>query len=124
MKIAIVIVRVLLGLMFVVFGSNGFLHFIKAEMPGGQAGAFAGAMFMSGYFYAVAATQFLGGLFLLIGRYVAVGLVLLGPVLVNILLFHICLTHGAGIGMGVFSSLLEVFLIYAYRERFAAIFRA
>src|SRR5213076_1498595 len=94
MKIITIIARSLLGLIFVVFGLNAFLHFIPMPPPEGQAGAFSGAMFQSGYFYVVAVLQILGGLLLLSGLFAPLGLTLLGPVIVNILLFHIFLAPG------------------------------
>src|SRR5437762_1955823 len=91
MKIVIIIARILLGLVFVVFGLNGFLHFIPmGPPPQGLAGDFVKALFMSHYFYVVAALQIAGGVLLLIG-FAPLGLLLLGPVIVNILLFHIFL---------------------------------
>src|SRR3954453_23483643 len=93
MKYVIVIVRVLLGLGFVVFGSNAFFKFIEPppEMHG-QAGAFITALMSSGYMYVVAVLQVLGGLCLLLGaRFVPLGLTLLGPVIVNIVLYHLFL---------------------------------
>ena len=124
MKIAIIIARVLLGIVFAVFGMNAFLHFIphSDQLPPGQAGAFVGALFVSKYFYAIAPLQVLGGLIVLLGRYVAVGLVLLGPIIVNILLFHICLAP-VGAQPAIIVALLELFLIWAYRDRFAPIFK-
>src|ERR1700759_3968387 len=93
MKAATVVVRILLGLMFVVFGLNIFLSFLPMpkEAPAPLAGAFGGALFQSHYILVVGALQVLGGLLLLIGRFVPLGLVLLGPVIVNILLFHLFL---------------------------------
>jgi hypothetical protein len=124
MKIVVIIARVLLGLAFVVFGLNGFLHFIpQGPMPQGLAGDFVKSLLMSGYFYVVAALQLAGGLILLSGRFVALGLVLLGPVVVNILLFHIFLEHGGGIGAGLVVSCLALLLVWAHRERFAPIFK-
>lgn len=94
MKIVTIIARILLGLVFVVFGLNGFIH--KAgQMPPGPGGQFLTAMFQSHFVYAVCAFQIAGGLLLLIGRYVPLGLVILGPVIVNILLFHLFMMHMA-----------------------------
>jgi hypothetical protein len=71
MKIATVIVRVLLGLMFVVFGSNFFLNFIPMPPPPpGLAGDYFKVFAASGYMYVVGALQLLSGLLLLIGRFV------------------------------------------------------
>jgi len=88
MKVATIIARILLGLMFVVFGSNAFLHFLPMPEMSGPAGDFIGSMAISGYLKVIAAFQIAGGALLLIGRYVPLGLTLLGPVVVNI----ICIT--------------------------------
>ena len=78
MKIATTIVRVLLGLIFVVFGSNIFLHFIPMPPPKPSlATDFSKALMESHYMYVVGLLQILGGLLLLIGRYVPLGLTLL-----------------------------------------------
>ena len=66
--------------------------------------------------------QVFGGAFVLLGRTAPIGLTLLGPVLVNILAFHILLMGGAGIAPGLVFSVLELFLIYSYRSYFAPIF--
>src|SRR5438552_15810228 len=91
MKTLIIIARSLLGLLFVVFGLNAFLQFIPMPPPQGLAGDFSKALFVSHYFYVVAVLQIAGGALLLLGRFVALGLTLLGPVIGNILLFHIFL---------------------------------
>jgi putative oxidoreductase len=124
MKYVIVIVRVLLGLVFVVFGSNAFLHFMgpPPEMQG-QAGAFINALLNSGYMYVIAVLQVLGGLCLLFGaRFVPLGLTLLGPVIVNIVLFHVFLEPN-GMGIAVVISALALFLLWIYRFKFPAIFQ-
>ena len=123
MKYAIIIVRVLLGLMFAVFGSNAFLHFIPMPPMQGDAGAFIGAMVNSGYIYVIAALQVLGGILLLLGgRFVPLGLTLLGPVIVNIVLYHIFLDT-AGLGMAICISVFTLFLLWVYRFKFPAIFQ-
>jgi putative oxidoreductase len=122
MKYAIIIARLLLGLVFVVFGSNAFLHFIPVPPMQGQAGAFIGALISSGYIYPIAMLQVLGGLFLLIGRFIPLGLTLLGPVIVNIMLYHIFLDP-SGLPMAVAISALALFLLWIYRFRFPAIFQ-
>src|SRR5215472_14342767 len=89
MKYIFAISRTLLGLIFVVFGLNGFLHFIPSPDYQGVAGQFIGAIFTSHLYIVVFLTQIVGGLLLLANSYVPLGLLLLGPVLVNILSFHI-----------------------------------
>jgi uncharacterized membrane protein YphA (DoxX/SURF4 family) len=121
MRIATIIVRVLLGLMFVVFGSNIFLHFIP--MPPQKpslATDFSKALMESHYVYIVGLLQVIGGLLLLIGRYVPLGLTLLGPVIVNILLFHIFLDT-SGLPIALVVAVLALFLLCRYRANFAGL---
>ena len=123
MKYVIIIARVLLGLVFAVFGSNAFLHFIPMPPMQGPAGAFIGALVSSGLIYAIAALQVVGGLLLLIGgRFVPLGLTLLGPVIVNIVLYHIFLDPN-GLPMACVISILALFLLWVYRYKFPAIFQ-
>ncbi len=123
MKIAAMIARYLLGLSFVVFGLNAFLQFMPAlELPE-EGGQFMGLMFASGYFQFVASVKIVGGLLLLLGRFVPLGLTLLGPILVNILLFHIAFDP-AGIGMGVFLTVLWFVVFWQYRDSFRTILSA
>ena len=122
MKILTIIARSLLGLVFVVFGLNGFLQFIPAPPPQGLAGDFVKALFMSHYFYAVAVLQIAGGALLLLGRFVPLGLTLLGPVIVNILLFHIFLDP-AGLAVAVVVGALALFLLWAYRAAFSGLIK-
>ena len=120
MKAAVVIIRSLLGLAFVVFGLNAFLQFMPAPPPKGLAGDFTKALFVSHYFYAIAILQVVGGALLLLGFFVPLGLTLLGPVIVNILLFHIFL-EPQGLGIAILVSALALFLLWAYRSAFAGL---
>ncbi len=123
MKYAIIIARVLLGLVFAVFGSNAFLHFIPMPEMQGLPGQFISALFSSGYIYAIAGLQVVGGLLLLIGtRFVPLGLTVLGPVIVNIVLYHIFLDK-SGLPMAIVISILSLFLLWVYRAKFPAIFQ-
>lgn len=122
MKYVIIICRVLLGLIFAVFGANAFLHFIPVPPMQGDAAAFMGVLLRTGYIYPIAALQVLGGLCLLIHpRFVALGLTLLGPVIVNIDLYHIFIDR-AGLPMAAIVTLLSLFLLWVYRYKFPNIF--
>ena len=123
MKIATLIARLLLGLMFFVFGLNMFFNFIPAQPPPGDAGIMAGLMMAHGWFKFLGVLYVIAGALLLIGRYVGIALTILGPIIVVILLFHITLLP-QGIGMALFVAALEIFLIYAYRHHFGDIFLA
>ncbi len=107
--------RVLLGLIFFVFGLNFFLHFIPQPPMPPAAGAFAGAMFSTGYlFILVKVVEVSCGVLLLTGRFVALALALLAPIVVNIVLFHAFLAP-AGIVLPLVVLALEVFLAWGYR---------
>ena len=123
MKIATIIVRILLGLMFVVFGSNFFFNFIPAPPPpAGLAGDYFKVFAASGYMYVVGAIQLLSGLLLLIGRFVPLALTILAAMIFNILVFHI-LMDPKGLPMAIVVTVLELFLVWSYRDRFVGILR-
>ena len=89
----------------------------------GRAGAFMGALINSGYVYVIGVFQVLGGLCLLIHpRFVSLGLLLLGPVIVNIVLYHIFMDP-SGLPLAVIISVLALFLLWIYRYKFPAIFQ-
>ncbi len=124
MKIVATIARYLLGLMFLVFGSNMFLNFIPmGQMPTGLAGQFTAALFAAHYFYVVGAIMVISAILLLVNRFVGLGLTLLGPVLFNILTFHI-LMNPSGIGMGAFATLLWLLVAWEHRVVFERLFAA
>jgi uncharacterized membrane protein YphA (DoxX/SURF4 family) len=124
MKIIATIARVLLGLMFVVFGLNIFLNFIKAPPPpDGLAGDFSKALMASHYIYVVGALQVAGGLLCLVGRFVPLGLTLLGPVIVNILLFHIFMAP-ATLPMAIVVAVLALIVLWQHRAAFAGLLKA
>ena len=118
MKILTIIARILLGLIFVVFGSNAFLHFIPVPpIPQTLAGDYTRVFLASGYVYVVGGLQVIGGLFLLSGRFVPLGLTILGAIIVNILIFH-TLMAPEGFPPAVVVTALELFLVWRYREAF------
>src|SRR5207253_6687849 len=122
MKIVTLIARILLGLVFLVFGLNGFLNFLNTgPAPTGLAGQFLGALILSHYFWVVAALQVAGGALLLVNRFVPLGLVLLGPVIVNILLYHLFLNL-MGIGLAIVVAILWLIVFYGHRQYFSGIF--
>lgn len=123
MKITSLIARCLLGLIFTVFGLNGFLHFIPMPPPSGVAGQFMGALFVSHYLVAVFAVQLIGGILLLVNRYVPLALTLLGPVIVNILLFH-ALMAPEGLPLAGIVAVFWGIVAYHHRAAFAGLFEA
>lgn len=121
MKIAIIIARILLGAIFFVFGLNGFFQFIPVPDMPPKANDFMALMVGSGWLSVVKVLEITGGLALLTGRWIPLGLTILGPVVVNIILFHIFLAP-AGMGLAIVTLVLEIFLIWAYRGHFQSLF--
>ncbi len=121
MKIASLIARLLLGLVFLVFGLNGFLHFIPMPPPKGLAAQFGGAIFASRYWVVIFGIQVIGGVLLLVNRFVPLALVLLGPVIVNIFFFHVLMAP-EGIPLAIVVVVLWLILAVRYKQYLAGIF--
>lgn len=123
MKIAALIARILLGLAFLVFGLNGFLNFLPPpkNLPAGLAGQFIAALVQSRYFLVVAALQVVSGALFLVNRYVPLALTLLGPVIVNILLYHLFIER-SGILPGCIATILWGIVALQNRQHFAGLF--
>jgi uncharacterized membrane protein YphA (DoxX/SURF4 family) len=122
MKIAVLVARILLGLIFVFFGLNAFFNFLHAPTPPGLAGQFIGALFVSHFYVVPFGFQILGGLLLLSGRFIPLALVILAPILVNILTFH--LTMAPGILPGLVCTVLWLIVFAGHRSAFAGILSA
>ncbi len=123
MKIAVLIARILLGLIFVFFGLNGFLHFLPSPPIPGLAGQYLGALVASHYVLAISGLQVIGGILMLAGRYVPIALIILGPIIVNILLFHATMAP-AGIGPGLLTAVLWIIVFIGVRRAFEGVFAA
>ena len=122
MKIAALIARYLLGLMFLVFGLNGFLHFIpQPPPPPGPAGQYLGVLSSTHYLVPVFLMQLVAGVLLLVNRFVPIALVLLGPVIANILLYHILMAP-AGLPPALVALILWGIVFYSVRSAFAGVF--
>lgn len=121
MKVAVLIARNLLGLIFLVFGLNGFFHFIPMPPPSGLAGQYMGALFVSHALVVIFLLEIAGGTLLLANRFVPLALVLLGPVLVNILIFHFLMAP-AGLPLAFFTTLLWLIVFAGVRRAFQGIF--
>jgi len=123
MKIAVLITRTLLGLIFFVFGLNFFIHFMPmGGNPTGKAGTFMAGLMAAGYFMPLLkVAETLCGLFLLVNKYTAFFLVVLFPITLNIFLFDTILAP-SGMPIGVLVIVLNLFLAYAYRRYYTSVF--
>jgi putative oxidoreductase len=121
MKIASLIARLVLGLIFLAFGLNGFLHFIPMPPPTGVALQFFMAMIATHYWVVIFGVQVIGGVLLLVNRFVPLALVLLGPVIVNIFFFHMFMAP-AGLPLAIVVVVLWVLLAVRNKQYFSSIF--
>jgi hypothetical protein len=122
MKIINHAARLLLGIIFLVFGLNGFLHFIPMPPPAGLAGQFLGALFVSHYFVVIFLLQVIPAALLLVNQYVPLALTVLGPIIVNIVLFHALMEPG-GLPLAFVAALLWCVVAYGVRSAFAGLFQ-
>jgi len=121
-RIATLIVRILLGLVFTVFGLNGFLHFLPNPPMPAPATQFFGALFATGYMIPLLfATQLIGGILLLTGIFVPFALAILAPIIVNIFFFHLMLAPG-GLPLAVVVVAIELFLVWRNSSAFESLF--
>jgi uncharacterized membrane protein YphA (DoxX/SURF4 family) len=118
------IIRILLGLMFLVFGLNGFLNFMPApkDMPQ-EIMNVIGALMKAGYMNMVSGAEVLVAVMLLTNRFVPLALALLAPVVVGIITFHIAIAP-ATIGPGIVVLVMELYLAWAYRDAFRPMLKA
>jgi uncharacterized membrane protein YphA (DoxX/SURF4 family) len=121
MKYVVLASRLLLGLMFFVFGLNNLLHFFSMPLPTGDALTWFGIMFGHHWMNFVAVFQVIAGLLLLVGRFVPLALAILAPILINILLYHFLLwPHGMAVAF--IATALELILMGFYWRSFAPLF--
>ena len=115
--------RILLGLVFFVFGLNGFFHFIpppSTPMPE-RATAFIGGLMGAAYFLPLlAGTQAIAGALLLLNRFVPLALIVLAPVIVNIVAFHLFL-EPSGLVIAIVVAALEIYLLAMNRAAYRAL---
>ena len=121
--IAAHIARAILGLIFLVFGLNGFLNFIPMPPPTGAAADFSMGLFKGQYFFPLMAfIQIVSGLLLLMGTLVPLALLLLSPIVLNIFFFHLVLAP-SGIGMAIFILTAIILLAVYYWPVYRPIFK-
>lgn len=113
--------RVILGLLYVVFGLNFFFQFLQMPPPPEAGGQFLGALFATGYIFPIIKTiEIVAGLALISGFFVPLALLLLAPITVNILLYHTILDP-AGAGLAIALTVLSLLVAWGYRARFASV---
>ena len=125
MKIARLIARILLGLIFTVFGLNGFLHFLPMPPMSGPPAEFFAALASTHYLLPIIfAAQTVGGILLVVGIAVPFALVLLAPVIVGILGFHFGfgILAPSAVGPAILVTVCELFLASANGDKFSALF--
>ena len=121
MKHLPLIARILLGLMFVFGGVTGLFELVAEPEMGEEATAFMGAITDTGYLWpAIKVTEIVCGVLLILGVFVPLALVVLAPVVLNILLFHVFL-EPSGIPIALFLVVLGLYLAHQHRESYSAV---
>ena len=120
MKHAVLSARLLFGFTLVVFGVNPWLQFLPLPELNEPATDFFNFLAASYLLTFVKATEVVGGLLLLAGRFVPLALTILAPVVLNILFFHLFLDT-TGLVLALLLVGLEVFLAWAYRDAFSGV---
>lgn len=116
------IIRIALGLALVVFGANKFLHFIPMEPPTGAAGEFMNSLGATGYIFPIVGMlEVVIGALLLLKKWVAFGLILLAPISINILLFHLFLDI-PGVAVALLVTIFNGVLIYKHWQQYKPLF--
>ncbi len=123
MRTASTIARYLAGVIFLVFGLNGFLHFIPLPPPSGVAGQFMGALYVSHYLPVIFGLQVAGGMLLLVNRFVPLALAILAPVIVNIVCFHAFMAP-SGLPLALLVTALWALVFMDVRLAFSALFES
>jgi len=121
MNKAILIIRTLLGLAFVVFGFNFFYGFLETPKPSGLAADFMGVIIPSGYLAAVKVLEIAGGLLLLSKRFAPLGILILGPIVVNIVFYDIYLLQAFN-PISTAVAAMFTFVLIVYRKNFRGVF--
>jgi hypothetical protein len=126
MKIVTMIARILLGAVFVFFGGNlvgaSLGHpYLHAPMPTGAAGQLMTGLFTTHFLILIGLCQVVGGLLLLLGQYVTLGLVILGPMVVCIDYYHLSVAH-EGLPVATVVTILWIVLAWAHKHHLAGIF--
>src|ERR1700693_520377 len=123
MRTASVVARYLAGVIFLVMGLDGFLNFIPLPPPGGVAGQFMGALYVSHYLWVIFAFQVIAGVLLLVNRYVPLAVAVLAPIIVNILTFHILMAP-SGLPLALLVAVLWALIFVDVRPAFAGLFQS
>jgi putative oxidoreductase len=122
MRTVSTIARYLAGVIFLVFGLNGFLNFIPLPPPVGAAAQFMGALYTSHFHIVIFSFQVIAAVLLLVNRYVPLAVAVLAPVIVNILFFH-ALMAPSGLPLALFVAILWVVIFVDVRPAFAGLFQ-
>jgi putative oxidoreductase len=124
MKIAMIIVRTLIGLLFIFSSLVYFLNLVEPPELTGPMKTFNEGLAASGYFFTLLkATELVCGILLVVGRFVPLALVILAPIVVNILMVHVFLER-TGLPIAIVLVLALIFLGWYYRENFRGLFEA
>ena len=111
------ILRIILGIVLLVFGLNKFLNFLPPPEMSAEAGTFFGAIMSTKTFTLVAIVEIVSGLSFIINKYGALMAIILMSISVNIILFHLAL-NPEGIGPGALVFILNIIVLFGYKNKY------
>jgi hypothetical protein len=123
MKKASMAVRILMGLMFFIFGLNGFLHFLPMPPMEGEAAEFIGLLMTSKLFFVIKTMEVACAILLLWNQYTTIAYLLLAPIIFNIFWFHVTLAP-QGAPMGILLLAMEGFLLWSNKKAYLPLLKA
>ncbi|MDY8134623.1 DoxX family protein [Aquimarina sp. 2201CG5-10] len=116
----ILVFRILFGLFCLFFGLNSFIGFMEFPPIPGDGGTLLGIYATSGFFKLIAVLEIVGGIALLIGKFIPASLIILIAIMFNAAVFHV-LHDMAGIGGSLVGLILGLILVYGYKDKFSSI---
>ena len=118
----IMVLRIILGLILLIFGANKFFNFLPMPPMEGAAGEFMGALFAAGYMFPlIALTEIVAGALLILNKWVGFAMILASVIIVNVVAFHLVLAP-SGIGLGAVMLVIIVLLYYSNWHKFKTLF--
>ena len=123
-QLGVKIIRIVLGVILLVFGVNHFADFLPMPKPPAEAMEFMEALMKSGFVWTlIAIVEIISGILLILGRYSSLALSIFAPVAIGILLYHLVLDPAGGF-IGYITFILEVLLVYSYFDMYKPLFKA
>src|SRR5437588_3179932 len=124
MKIAMIVVRTLMGLLFIFASITVLFHLVPKPELTGAVKTFNEGLDATGYFwYLLKITELICGVAFVVGRFVPLATIVIAPIIVNIFMFHTFVDR-TGLPVAIFLVLANIFVAYYYRDAYRPLLRS